>query len=349
MVALIVISLFTFLFLQAEESPSIYQRMDRNNSTDKIAEVDKDWAYSGVAGETKSEYASSLSRILPVFEADHALQISPDSFPLIAIKLDTHLAPGIQTSRNLLDSILDWLNTRGYEKKDIVLFDREKDGLKEAGFISEEQGTLYNGYRVLHSLDEDYFMDGWFHDSPLPPTSFDRAKYILKFPAEPKRRQLEERKSYLPALLFKDAFWINLAVPMDDVFLGVDGAAANISLGSVNNYGRFLQKKTMAPATVAEIMAIPEIWEKRIFSILDFSNYQVANGQRFDSKYAEKQNRFYLSRNPFSLDFIAWKTINSMREKRKLSRRELNNSLLFRYAQELGLGVVRNTQVKYFE
>jgi hypothetical protein len=44
---------------------------------------------------------------------------------------------------------------------------------------------------------------------------------------------------------------------MDDVFLGVDGAAANISLGSVNNYGRFLQKKTMAPATVAEIMAIP--------------------------------------------------------------------------------------------
>jgi len=96
-------------------------------------------------------------------------------------------------------------------------------------------------------------------------------------------------------------------------------------------------------------MAIPEIWEKRIFSILDFSNYQVANGQRFDSKYAEKQNRFYLCRNPFSLDFIAWKTINSMRDKRKLSRRELNNSLLFRYAQELGLGVVQNTQVKYFE
>lgn len=349
MVALIVISLFTFLLLDAEESPSIYQRMDHNNSTDKIVKDAKDWAYSGVAGDTTSEYSSSLSRILPIFEADHSLRINPKSFPLIAIKLDTHLAPGIQTSKNLLDGILDWLETRGYEKKNIVLFDREKDGLKEAGFIAKEQGTLYQGYRVLHSLDEDYFMDGWFHDSPLPPTSFDRAKYILKFPAEPQRRQLEERKSYLPALLFKDAFWINLAVPMDDVFLGVDGAAANISLGSVNNFGRFLQKKTMAPATVAEIMAIPEIWEKRIFSILDFSTYQIANGQRFDSTYTEKQNRFYLSRNPFSLDFIAWKTINNKRDQRNLKRRELNSSLLFKYAKELGLGGVQNTQVKYFE
>jgi hypothetical protein len=75
----------------------------------------------------------------------------------------------------------------------------------------------------------------------------------------------------------------------------------------------------------------------------------VANGQRFDSQYTEKQNRFYLSRNPFSLDFIAWKTINNKRDQRNLRRRELNSSLLFRYAQELDLGVVRNTQVKYFE
>ena len=49
----------------------------------------------------------------------------------------------------------------------------------------------------------------------------------------------------------------------------------------------------MAPATVAEILAIPEIGRKRIFSILDFSNYQVANGQRFDSKYTEKDSLFF--------------------------------------------------------
>ena len=348
MVALIAISLFTSLFLDAEDNPSIYNRLDQNISDDKSIEEIKCWAYSGGTGGDESDYFSSLSKILPVLESDHSIKISPKSFPMVAIKLDTSLAPGIQTSKHLIDSILTWLCTRGFEKKEIILFDRERDGLKEAGFISEEQGTLYKNYRVLHAFEEDYFMDGWFHDSPLPPTSFDRAKYILQFPAEPERRQIEERKSYLPALLFKDAFWINLAVPMDDVFLGVDGAAANISLGAVNNYGRFLQKATMGPATIAEIMAIPEIWDKRIFSILDFSTYQVANGQRFDSKYTEKMNRFYISRNPFSLDYLAWKIIGEQRDKRNLSQRKLNNSLLFRYAQELGLGVARNTQVKHF-
>ena len=348
MVALIAISLFTSLFLDAKDNPSIYNRLDQNISDDKIVEEIKCWAYSGDAGGNQSDYLSSLSKILPVLESDHSIKIDPKTFPMVAIKLDTSLAPGIQTSKHLLDGILNWLSSRGYEKKEIVLFDRERDGLKEAGFISEETAIEYGGYRVLHALEDDYFMDGWFHDSPLPPTSFDRAKYILQFPAEPKRRQLEERKSYLPALLFKDAFWINLAVPMDDVFLGVDGAAANISLGAVNNYGRFLKKTTMAPATVAEILAIPEIWDKRIFSILDFSKYQVANGQRFDSKYTEKKNRFYMSRNPFSLDYLAWKIISEQRDKRSLSQRKLNNSLLFRYAEELGLGVARNTLVKHF-
>ena len=84
-------------------------------------------------------------------------------------------------------------------------------------------------------------MDGWF-DSPLPPTSFDRAKYILKFPLNLKDANWKNEK-LSSALLFKDAFWINLAVPMDDVFLGVDGLYANISLGSVNNYGRFYRRK----------------------------------------------------------------------------------------------------------
>ena len=107
----------------------------------------------------------------------------------------------------------------------------------------------------------------WFHESPLPPTSFDRAKFVLKFPGNLFLRTQEERKSYLPAKVFKDAFWINLAVPMDDPFLGIDGASANMTLGAVSNYGRFSNKTTLSAATVAEIMAIPEIWEKNFFNI----------------------------------------------------------------------------------
>ena len=34
-----------------------------------------------------------------------------------------------------------------------------------------------------------------------------------------------------------------------------------------------------------EILAIPEIWEKRIYSILDLSQYQFANGGQFDAEF----------------------------------------------------------------
>ena len=90
-----------------------------------------------------------------------------------------------------------------------------------------------------------------------------------------------------------------MAVPMDDPYLGVDGASANISLGSISNYRRFSNKSSLAAATVTEILAIPEIWEKRLFSILDFSNYQVANGQRFDAKYVESQSAIF-RKNPIA-------------------------------------------------
>ena len=346
MVALIIISLLTFFCVNAVEPPSIYQRNDQNETTGESIKSPKILTYGVNLGANGEKYFSSITKVLATFESDHSIRIDPEKYPQIAIKVETGLAPGIQTSKGLLDGILEFLKVRGFEKQNIMIFDREPDGLKSAGFLSGSGLNLYNGYQVLHAMNDKYFMADWYHDSPLPPTSFDRAKFILQYPSSPERRIQEERRSYLLAMLFKDAYWINLAVPMDDVFLGLDGAASNITLGSVSNHGRFALKKTMAPATVAEILAIPEIWEKRIFSILDFSSYQVANGQRFDSKYTEKDSQFYLSRNPFSLDYLAWMIINQKRLDRGLSARELKDALLFKYAEELGLGTSSNTLIK---
>ena len=346
MVVLIIISLLTCIFAGAENAPSIYQRHDINQTRGNLNKITKNTSYIGASGADSEQYFESLAKVLSVFEEDHSLKINPTAYPKIAIKVETGFAPGLQTSKFLLEGVIKFLERRGYGKENVIIFDKDKDGLERAGFLPDDEAEIYQGHRVFHSMNENYFMQGWFHDSPLPPSSFDRAKLILKFPSDPQYRFLEERKSYLPAMLFKDSYWINLAVPMDDVFLGVDGAASNISLGAINNNARFLQKKTMAPATVAEILAIPEIWEKRIFSILDFSNYQIANGQRFDSKYTEKNTCFFLSKNPFALDYLAWKLISQKRVERKLRKRVLNDSLLFRYAEELGLGSPQKTIVK---
>ena len=347
MVALFIISLFTSFFVFAEEGTSIYQKNDLNTSTSSTQQVEEMFSYLGRAGNNAEEYFDNLQKVLSSFEEDHLLKIEPQAYPKIAIKLETTYAPGMHTSVFLVEALLEWLKRRGFKKQNIVLFDRNVDGLKAAGFLADSGGSNdFKGHRVISSLDPGYYLAGWFHDSPLPPTSFDRAKFILKFPTDATARLQQERKSYLPAPIFEDAYWINLAVPKDDVFLGIDGASSNMTLGSMSNHGRFRQKKTMAPATVAEVMAIPEIWDKRIFSILDFSTFQIANGQRFDSQFSEKESSFLLGRNPFAIDYLAWKVINKQRKERGFSVRSVTNSLLLRYAEELGLGVPRKTILK---
>ena len=94
-------------------------------------------------------------------------------------------------------------------------------------------------------------------------------------------------------------------------------------------------------------MAIPEIWDKKLFSIIDFSSFQVANGQRYDSYYAGSQNAIFIGRNPFALDYLAWKIINKERVLRHgLSVRDINNALIFKYSEELGMGKRVNFRAK---
>ena len=62
---------------------------------------------------------------------------------------------------------------------------------------------------------------------------------------------------------------------MDDPFLGIDGASSNITLGSISNYGRFSRNKTLSAAAVTEILAIPEIWEKKLFQFWIFHNTKL--------------------------------------------------------------------------
>lgn len=299
----------------------------------------------------KGRGSYQINNSMQIFERENSINIKPAFFPKIAIKLDTQYAPGISTKKALVIEILEWLESKGYSKNQIMLFDRDREGLRNAGFWEDNSdGNEFLGHEVLDSSQEGYYQNDWFHDSPLPPTPFDRARFILKNAQQAEKRITEERRSFLPAVFLSGAYWINLAVPMDDPFLGLDGASANLTLGSISNYGRFLNKKTLSAATVAEVLAIPEIWEKRLFTILDLTTFQVANGQRFDAKYSHGRNAILLSRNPVAVDYAAWKFINKERvETHKLTPRRIEESLLFRYSKELGLGSGNTSQIKVIE
>ena len=292
-------------------------------------------------------YGSSVSKLVSFYEARGGRMLYPKLLPKIGIKLETSCAPGIQVSPALVDALLLFLEERGYLKEQVFIVGNDPFELKVAGFSSGGGIPLfYKGYRLYTSEDETYYNPNWFHESPLPPTPNDRARFFLRYPRNLKKRVEEERKSYLPARLFLgDVYWINLAVAMDSLHMGIDGAVANLSLGAVDNSRRFINKPTLAPAAAVEILAIPELWQKRIFSIIDLSRFQFAGGGNFDAEFLGYEPSLLLGENPFCVDYLALQSLNVARANGGFSTRKFEDVLMFRYAEELGLGKVRDCKL----
>ena len=225
---------------------------------------------------------ASIEKLVSLSESKGGVRLNPAVLPKIGIKIETSCAPGLQVSPVLVDALLLFLKGRGYRDDQVFIADYDLMTLRSAGFAGNSgPPRFFKGYQVFCSEDKSFFNEEWYHDSPMPPTPQDRVRFFLRYPKDREKRIVEERKSYLPSRLFLgEVHWINLAVAMDSPNLGIDGAAANFSLGGIDNAQRFLDKQTLAPAAVAEILAIPEIWQKRVFSIIDLSKFQFAGGGR---------------------------------------------------------------------
>lgn len=316
-------------------------------ASEDLTENNESHVFRTEGGGSSKNYHKALDKLIGGFEETGRVKIQPQLYPKIAIKLETRLAPGLQVSPKLVDALLEILRLRGFQKSQIVLVDYDRRTLERAGFVDGTSAELsYKGHRVFSFTAQEYRKPDWFHDSPMPPAVHDRASYFLRYPTDAAKRAEEERKSYLPTILFLDDFnWINLAVAMDDSNLGLDGASANLSLGAINNSTRFIQKPTIAPAAVAEILAIPEIWEKRIFSLVDLARFQFAGGQSFDAEFIGKSSSLVLGENPFCVDYVTWVELSKIRKISEFAHRSRKNALLFKYAQELGLGPVFSVRV----
>ncbi|MDG0965583.1 MAG: hypothetical protein P8O23_10995 [Opitutales bacterium] len=299
------------------------------------------------AQRVKGNYLFYLKKLFSLAQSNGGSELDPAEFPRVAIKISTANAPGLQVSPFLVNALLSILHGNGYNSANLYLVDREQRSLIRGGFLSSvDESAHYRGHRVIFSNHLAYYDSAWVHDSPMPPTIYDRIRFFNKYPLSREKRLEEERKSYLPRILFgKDTFWINLSVAMDSLNLGIDGACANLSTGAISNHKRFLNKSTIAPATVTEILAIPEIWNKRTYSIIDLSRYQFANGGRFDAEFLGRESTLLLSENPFSVDRVALQTLNASRKEYGFLERKADELLLFRYAKELGLGDVDKSKI----
>jgi hypothetical protein len=287
------------------------------------------------------DYHFAVFRLIAQLEYEQNFKIKPSVFSQIAVKFDVERAPGLSTNLNLLLSIVQFLERRGYTRENIFLVALKID--------SETRRALENQFlasQIITDEDEGYFHPDWFHDSPMPPAMGDRAKLLIDHPKNHEIRTIEERKSYLPAFLFlSKMYWINLSTAKYDHVLSIDGAITNATLNSSSNTQRFREDVTMGPAAATEILAIPEFSEKHLFSVVDLSEMQIAGGPEFNAEFIRQKPSLLLSKNPVFIDYYAMQSIQKERAKLGLKDRAPEDCKLFIYARELSLGNIDETEL----
>ena len=176
---------------------------ESEGDSDQGAIIDNRSMHVYRAKKTKESYLLFLKKLFLASENNGGPRISPDTFPRIAIKIKTELAPGLHPSPMLVRALIELLYARGYRPDQVLIVDRDKLSLIRAGYLSNQSGEgFYRGHPIISSSHPDYFNQDWIHDSPMPPTVHDRAKLFLQYPQDRSVRLEEERKSYLPSILF---------------------------------------------------------------------------------------------------------------------------------------------------
>ncbi|WP_269537417.1 hypothetical protein [Cerasicoccus fimbriatus] len=306
------------------------------------------WEYS-LNGFSQTDYEYGVESLIAHWEKTTGKTLAPGANGKVGLKVYTESGPGLMTPPNLTKAVITSLEKRGFSRYQIFIIDGTESRLRECGYLPSRSGmgdeTFFDVPVYALDTSADMTNDLWFYDSNLP--SRERmARAISSGRGFSFEEDPNDRKSFLASKLFNETdFWINLPMVSDNEALGVSGAIANATLWNVTNNQRFFQSSANAPVAAAEIGAIPELYDKWVFSIVSLERYQFLGGPRFNAQYTGREKRLWLSANPVAIDYLMWRKLMKDRRSAQFAVQETEPPL-FEYASTLGLGPYRLNELK---
>ena len=302
----------------------------------KVLEENRSFTYRLPFVETKRECLQSIARAIQYIENRQGWRLYPTEIKKVGIFLNDTRAPGLIVRLDVIEAVIKFLELRNYPKESIFLVANSPDF--PVNYRSLKEKDFFSRYKFLNTQKNSYYNSLWYYESSMPPAPAERAQFYIQNPYDYKARLANERKSMLPACLFeKEVHWINLSVICYNPILGIEGASSNLTLNACSNTGRFLTGPSMGHAATAEILAIPEFWDKRLFNILDLSSFQVAGGPGFNAQFVYGENALLIGENPVALDYYGIDYLIDQRKELGLQNKMSDELLLFKFAKELGL------------
>ena len=277
----------------------------------------------------------------------------------VGIKVAAAGGAAAPARRAVVAGIVESLLSAGHAREKILVWDRDEDDLRAAGFLGPEwnlcpvaaipprDGWDPEGVYTAPVLGKLIWGDLLFRGlSPRALTAArteadttspgDGRKPPNAGPAGP-AENLSNASHWSTLLTRRVTKVVNVPTLSDGVHSGVAGALYNVTLPDLDNWRRFAGPPRWGNPTIPELWGERALRGKVVLNVCDGLVGQFAGGPVFQPLYAHRQATVYASRDPVALDAVALRLIELWRAQRGLPtlEREVGH---IHTAAELGLG-----------
>ncbi len=248
----------------------------------------------------------------------------------IGIKVYSAPGPLGGTRPAVVEALVETLLRAGIPPAHVVVWDRKRSDLQQAGFVALEQAY---GIRVEGSVDAGY--DNAVAYNPETPFLGPLVWSDLEFGD---REKGAGRKSYVSKLVTQQLTKIiNVSPLLNHYGAGVVGNLYSLSLGSVDNTQRFELNPSYLAQAVPEIYAMREIGDKAVLHVVDALICQYQGQHVGLLHYATALNELRFSKDPVALDLLSVQELTRQRRLANVAP-STGNKELFDNATLLQLG-----------
>jgi Domain of unknown function (DUF362) len=226
---------------------------------------------------------------------------------VVGIKLTPVGGPLVMSCAEVLQRIVEGLESAGVRRKDIVVYDRYRTQFLEMGFDkwlpdgvrwSAATSSYDNFQQAIEGYDPDHYMD-----------------MAVTLPGQDVS-SLTARRSYAAKFITQEVNKvINLPALKDHQSAGVTLALKNLSHGLVNNVNRSHSSGTLnvCGAFIPAVVSMPVIRDKAVLHILDGIKGLYHGGPSAQPQFVWEHRTLYFATDPVAIDHIGWKEIDKKR------------------------------------
>ena len=231
----------------------------------------------------------------------------------VGIKVSTLPGPVGGTHPEIARAVVEGLVAAGINPNDIVVWDRRREDLVQAGYDRVpglnlrwiEKGGGFDSRAVVSSAAIGQLVYG--------DLNFKESRSTLSDILGPTAQLSNE--SHLPVLLSREIDKvINIPSLCDSYSTGVFGALAGMTIGILDNNRRFGKSDGYGDSALASVYADEQIGKKVVLTLMDGMALQYAGGPYPSPVNCISYCALFASRDPVAIDATALKLIDEQRQ-----------------------------------